>query len=77
METKDLIAYASMAAQAAIDVAALFTKAITAANDGDEAAANAYLADARAHWDRAVSDWQAAGTVEPAPAPVPPAEPTA
>lgn len=61
MDKEKLIEYASMAASAALDAANLFTKAITAANSGDQVAADAYLAQARGHWDQSVADWNAAG----------------
>lgn len=36
------------------------TKALNAAHNGDEAAAKAYLAEARANFDIAVAEWDAA-----------------
>lgn len=61
MDTQELIGLATKGAQAAVDAAALFTKAITAANNGDMEAAEQYLADARSHYQRARDDWDAAG----------------
>ena len=45
---------------AALQAATLASKAITASRNGDEAAATAYLADARRHFDSARADWDAA-----------------
>jgi hypothetical protein len=72
MDKEALIEYASMGAQAALDAAMLFTRAVTAANSGDQVQADAYLAQARGRWDAAAQGWAAAG--EP---PAEPAEPTA
>jgi predicted glycosyltransferase len=70
MDTQTLIDLATKGAAMAMDAALLFTRAVTAANNGDMAAAQKYLADGRSHFDQAVADWQAAGAVTP------PAEPT-
>lgn len=45
---------------AALQAATLASKAITAANNGDETAAAAYLVEARRHFDTARADWDAA-----------------
>lgn len=47
-----------------IEVAALATKALTAANNGDEAAAEAYLKQARQRFDNARDRWDAAPSAE-------------
>lgn len=81
MNANELIAYAARGAEVAVEVAALFTRATLAANNGDMVAAEAYLSDARGRWDAAAAGWTAAPgpSAEPAPepAPMPPAEPTA
>jgi hypothetical protein len=70
MDTQELIDLATKGAAMAMDAALLFTRAATAANNGDQVAAEKYLADGRSHFDQAVADWNAAGTATP------PAEPT-
>jgi hypothetical protein len=48
------------AIQAGLALAEAGSKALNAANNGDDAKARQYLRDARTHFDSARSDWDAA-----------------
>ena len=76
MDSQEFIQYAAIAAEKAANASALFMRAIAAANNGDQAAADAYLADARGRWDEADQVWEDAPGPGEEPAPEPPAEPT-
>ena len=61
MDQATILKLVQLGMSGALAAADLFTKALEAANNGDLAAAEAYLAQGRTHFDQAVADWQAAG----------------
>lgn len=61
MDQATILKLVQVGMSGALAAANLFTKALEAANNGDLQAAEAYLTQARSHFDQAVADWEAAG----------------
>lgn len=63
-----LLTQGAVMAQAVSAVSETVSKAIEAANNGDDAKATAYLAEARGHFSSASAKWDAAGVAAGKPA---------
>ena len=65
MDQATILKLVQLGMSGTLAAAGVFTKALEAANNGDLAAAEAYLTEARTHFDRAVEDWNNAGNTVP------------